>query len=288
MATLKEIRIRVSATKNMQKITKAMKMVAAAKLRRAQDRILSARPYASKLNELFTHIISVADKSGEPLMEEREIKTTLVVVITSDRGLCGAFNTNILKYATNYIAELNGDVKMLTIGKKCSDYFIKKKYNVVKHFNGFFNDLSIDSSRNIVKYLLTGYLECEFDKVVLIYNEFKSVVKQNLICQNFLPLISSEEIEESKNRTEYIYEPSSKGILGVLIPKQLNVQFWKALLESNAAEQGARMTAMETATNNAEEMLKTLGLVYNRARQDSITKELLEIVSGAEALKASS
>lgn len=287
MATLKEIRLRIATTKNMQKITKAMKMVSAAKLRKAQEKIISTRPYANKLNELFHHVISVSEDKNNPLLEEREINTVLVVVITSDRGLCGSFNANITKYANKYINEINKAVKVITIGKKAGDYFGKRNYNLIEKFNGFFAHLNIDDSTKLVNNIVKGYNEKEYDKVVLIYNEFKSVAKQVISCQQFLPLHSDivKEAPVSGNQVDYIYEPSSKEILNSLIPKQLNMQFWKSLLESNASEHGARMTAMEIATNNASDLLKYLGLQYNRARQDSITTELLEIVAGAEALQ---
>ncbi len=271
----------------MQKITKAMKMVSAAKLRKAQEKIISTRPYANKLNELFHHVISVPEDKNNPLLVEREINTVLVVVITSDRGLCGSFNANITKYATKYITEINKEVKVITIGKKAGDYFGKRNYNLIEKYNGFFAHLNLEDSIKLANSIVKGYNDKEYDKVVLINNEFKSVAKQVIACQQFLPLRSEigKEITESGNQIDYIYEPSSKEILNSLIPKQLNMQFWKSLLESNASEHGARMTAMEIATNNASDLLKYLGLQYNRARQDSITTELLEIVAGAEALQ---
>lgn len=287
MATLKEIRIRIATTKNMQKITKAMKMVAAAKLRKAQEKIIATRPYANKLNELFHHVISVADEKGNPLLTGREVNKILVVVMTSDRGLCGSFNANITKFASKYINELDKEAKIITIGKKAGDFFGKRNFNILKKYNGFFAHLNIEDSIKLVNYIVEGYNNNEYDKVVLIYNEFKSVAKQEIICQQFLPLQTEVEKEAKKtgNQVDYIYEPSSLEILNNLIPKQLNIQFWKSLLESNASEHGARMTAMEIATNNASDLLKYLGLQYNRARQDSITTELLEIVAGAEALQ---
>lgn len=289
MATLKEIRTRISAVKSIQKITKAMKMVAAAKLKKAQDKILSTRPYASKLDELFYHVISLTDIASNKFLEEREIKSQLVVTISSDRGMCGAFNTNILKFAANYINKSETQTKVVTIGKKSSDFFRKRNYSIVKSYDHIFNDLTIEFSNSIVDIIVKGYLEKEYDKVVIIYNEFKSVVKQNVIKFDFLPFkfenTDKRNFENHRFQTDFIYEPDIKDILDYLIPKQLNIQFLKSLLESNAAEQGARMTSMETATNNAADLIRELGIVYNKARQASITTELLEIVAGAEALQ---
>lgn len=289
MATLKEIRTRISAVKSIQKITKAMKMVAAAKLKKAQDKILSTRPYASKLDELFYHVISLTDIASNKFLEEREIKSQLVVTISSDRGMCGAFNTNLLKFAANYINKSETQTKVVTIGKKSSDFFRKRNYSIVKSYDHIFNDLTIEFSNSIVDIIVKGYLEKEYDKVVIIYNEFKSVVKQNLIKFDFLPFkfenTDKRNFENHRFQTDFIYEPDIKDILDYLIPKQLNIQFLKSLLESNAAEQGARMTSMETATNNAADLIRGLGIVYNKARQASITTELLEIVAGAEALQ---
>lgn len=289
MATLKEIRTRISAVKSIQKITKAMKMVAAAKLKKAQDKILSTRPYASKLDELFYHVISLTDIASNKFLEEREIKSQLVVTISSDRGMCGAFNTNLLKFAANYINKSETQTKVVTIGKKSSDYFRKRKYSIIKSYEHIFSDLTIEFSNSIVDIIVKGYLEKEYDKVVIIYNEFKSVVKQNVIKFDFLPFkfenADKRNFENHRFETDFIYEPDIKDILDYLIPKQLNIQFLKSLLESNAAEQGARMTSMETATNNAADLIRELGIVYNKARQASITTELLEIVAGAEALQ---
>ena len=289
MATLKEIRTRISAVKSIQKITKAMKMVAAAKLKKAQDKILSTRPYASKLDELFYHVISLTDIASNKFLEEREIKSQLVVTISSDRGMCGAFNTNLLKFAANYINKSETQTKVVTIGKKSSDFFRKRNYSIIKSYDHIFNDLTIEFSNSIVDIIVKGYLEKEYDKVVIIYNEFKSVVKQNVIKFDFLPFkfenTDKRNFENHRFETDFIYEPDINDILDYLIPKQLNIQFLKSLLESNAAEQGARMTSRETATNNAADLIRELGIVYNKARQASITTELLEIVAGAEALQ---
>jgi F-type H+-transporting ATPase subunit gamma len=284
LASLKEIRIRINAVKNIQKITKAMKMMSAVKMRKAQDRILSTRPYAFKLNHLMSQMLSLVDISNHELTKEREIKKKLVVLVTSDRGLCGAFNSNIIKFAANYMNEIGKDSPMVTIGKKGYDFFYKRKYNVIKNFPGVFGNLNIQTSNEIVKYLTGLYLSGEVDNIELIYNEFKSIIKQNITKETFLPFSHDGVQDKELTNKDFIYEPTSKDILSELIPKNLNVQFWKALLESNASEQGARMTAMDSASNNASDLIQTLNLNYNRARQESITKELLEIVSGAEAL----
>lgn len=287
MATLKEIKTRIGAIKSTQKITKAMKMVSAAKLRRAQDKIIATRPYALKMNELLSHLLKVADKNINVLMQPREINSNLIVVISSDRGLCGSFNTNIMKYTVNLIKNSGKKVKLITIGKKATDYFKKRNYNILNSYNNILGVLSLQLVNDIVKHIIDGYLNDEYDSVDLVFNEFKSIAKQNLVSERFLPLnfeIKPEEKTKS-SMVDYIYEPSEIEILNDLIPKQLNIQFLKTLLESNAAAEASRMTAMETATNNASDMIQFLELSYNKARQESITKELLEIVSGAEALK---
>ncbi len=287
MATLKEIKTRILGIKNTQKITRAMKMVSASKLRRAQDKIISARPYALKMNELLNHLLKVADTSINDLMQPREINSCLIVVISADRGLCGSFNANIMKYAVNYVRDAGKDVKLITIGKKSTDFFKKRNYNVIASYNNILGKLSPELVTDIVKFITKGYLNFEYDSVEIIYNEFKSIAKQNLVSEKFLPLNFEVNPEEKKKGSmiDYIYEPSEIEILNVLIPKQLNTQFLKTLLESNAAAEAARMTAMETATRNASDMIQYLELSYNKARQEAITKELLEIVAGAEALK---
>lgn len=284
MATLKEIKNRITAVKSTQKITKAMKMISATKLKRAQDRIIATRPYAYKMAELLSHLTAASENISSPLMQKREIKKRLIVIVSGDRGMCGSFNSNLIKYASNYLDGTGKDTPILTVGKKGNDYFGKRKYNVVKSYTQLFSNLNLGISNEIANYIVTGYLNGDFDLVEIIYNEFKSVVKQVVRKEQFLPVAKPEELNGT-NLTDYIYEPASEEILGELVPKHLRVQFWKTLLESNAAELGARMTAMELATKNADDLIKYLNLLYNKARQESITKELLEIVSGAEALK---
>ncbi|MBK7159039.1 MAG: ATP synthase F1 subunit gamma [Ignavibacteria bacterium] len=290
MATLKELKIRITGVKNTQKITKAMKMVSSAKLRRAQDRIIAARPFAAKINQLLTDLINAAGEGVDDLLESREVKTKCVVIVSSDRGLAGSFNTNIIRTGNNYLNSLDKNTKVVIVGKKANDSFKKMKVNLVKGYTGIFNDLTIEQSNEIVNFLVEGYKKKEFDSVEIIYNEFKSIAKQVTVREQFLPLKKAGDKKEKdgmikQTSGDYIYEPSQYEIIKELIPKQLKVQFWKVLLESNAAEQAARMTAMETATRNASDLLKILELSYNQARQAAITKEILEIVGGAEALK---
>jgi len=290
LATLKELKIRITGVKNTQKITKAMKMVSSAKLRRAQDRIIAARPFAAKINQLLTDLINAAGEGVDDLLESREVKTKCVVIVSSDRGLAGSFNTNIIRTGNNYLNSLDKNTKVVIVGKKANDSFKKMKVNLVKGYTGIFNDLTIEQSNEIVNFLVEGYKKKEFDSVEIIYNEFKSIAKQVTVREQFLPLKKAVDKKEKdgmikQTSGDYIYEPSQYEIIKELIPKQLKVQFWKVLLESNAAEQAARMTAMETATRNASDLLKILELSYNQARQAAITKEILEIVGGAEALK---
>lgn len=285
MATLKELKTRIVGVKGTQKITKAMKMVASAKFKRAQDRIIAARPYAKKINELLSDLVSVAGEGIDELIDSREIKTRCVVIVSADRGLAGSFNTNIIKHSVNHLNSLDKNTKVVIVGKKAFDSLKKKGLNIIQSNTSLFSNLTIEQSNDIVNYLVDGYRRKEYDSVEIVYNQFKSVVKQVVAIEQFLPLKKSEQTKEDKKVTDYIYEPSETEIIKKLIPKQLRIQFWKVLLESNAAEQAARMTAMETATKNASDLLKILELSYNQARQAAITKEILEIVGGAEALK---
>ena len=287
MATTKEIRTRITAVKSTQKITNAMKMIAMTKLRRAQEKVLSTRPYAAKLNELLEHLLSVSEKKVHQLMEKREIKKRLVVIVTADRGLCGAFNSNIIKAVTAYMAKIGSDTPMITIGKKGTDFFVKRNYNVIQNSVNVFSNLSVEVSNEIVKYILKGYLEEEYDFVEIFYNEFRNLLRHDIKQIRFLPITGTvtKDIPEIQTGYDYLYEPDVEAILNTLIPRQLNLRFWSVLLESNAAEQAARRMAMETATQNADELIRSLELSYNKARQDSITKELLEIVAGADALQ---
>jgi F-type H+-transporting ATPase subunit gamma len=295
MATLREIRRRITGVRNTQKITKAMKMVAAAKLRRAQEGIIATRPYARKLAALLRHLVPQVDPGVNPLLVTREVKKVILVVVTADRGLCGAFNSNITKAAAqharnNYASLLeSGDLRLITVGKKGFDYFNKREYELYAKHVGIFQSLDFREARSIIRELTEGYLKGEFDKVEVIYNEFKSVVQQRIVVEQVLPVPPEEVAQDAAHmmhsQVEYIYEPSKDEIVNALIPKHLHFLMWRVLLESNAAEQGARMSAMDNATENAKDMIRSLTLQFNNARQASITKELLEIVSGAEALK---
>lgn len=298
MATLRDIRRRISGVKSTQKITKAMKMVAAAKLRRAQENIISARPYARKMREMLQDLLEAADTNINPLLATREVKNIAVVVVTADRGLCGSFNSNIIKTAITHIEDkyknlhAAGGVKLYCVGRRGSDFFSKRNYPISGKKVLFFNTLDFSQARGIAHDLIEGYLSGAYDKIEIIYNEFKSVIHQRIVIEDFLPIPPADSVNEQsghpKNQSygvDYIYEPSAPAIIDALIPKHLNFEIWRVLLESNASEQGARMTAMDNATTNASEIIEDLQLAYNKARQAAITKELLEIVSGAEALK---
>lgn len=296
MPSLKEVRSRIQSVTSTQQITKAMKMVAAAKLRRAQDNILQMRPYSQKLSAILSNLSGNTEGSIEnAYAQERVPNKILLVVITSDRGLCGAFNTNVAKSALGLLAgeyaeqAKQGNVSVLCIGKKGYETLSRKGYNCISDFVGTFSKLSFETVRNAAEFAMNGFSNGTYDKVVLIYNEFKNVATQIIREEQFLPIVETEKGNQSKTESnaDYLFEPSVEYIMEELIPKSLKIQFYKAVLESNASEHGARMTAMDKATENAGELLKQLKLTYNRTRQAAITKEILEIVGGAEALKAS-
>lgn len=300
MANLKEVKDRISSIKSTQQITKAMKMVAAAKLRRAQDRITQLRPYAQKLTQILQNVSAGADESmANEYAVEREVENVLLVVVSSDKGLCGAFNSNVFKRTQSVIQEKyaeqhrNGNVKILPIGKRANDFFARREYPMVADFTNTFSDLSFDTVRRAAEFAMDSFKEGKFDRVELVYNEFKNVATQILINEQFLPVVPAEinmEMENTSTTSEaidYVYEPNKAYIVEELIPKSLKIQFYKAVLESNASEHGARMTAMDQATDNAGELLKELRLTYNRTRQAAITTELTEIVAGANALGGS-
>lgn len=293
MANLKEVKERIKSVGSTQQITRAMKMVAAAKLRKAQDRITQMRPYSQKLTSILANVSSGNDdKSMNTYGVQRDLKKVLVVPVTSDRGLCGAFNSNVLKGVKALIEreEFSGvNMDVLPIGKKANDYFKKSKHNVIDAYWDVFGDLTFDNVKAAAEYAMNGFETEDYDRVVLVYNEFKNVATQIVRTEQLLP-IEENVLEEGETAvaTDYLYEPSENYIVDELIPKSLKIQFYKAVLESNASEQGARMTAMGKATDNAGELLKELKLMYNRTRQAAITTEILEIVGGAEALAASS
>ena len=290
MATLREVRNRISGVKKTQKITKAMKMVAAAKLRRAQSAVVGARPYARGMKSLLQRLQPSMEPGSEPLATARPLVTLGVVVVTSDRGMCGAFNTNILRAAQVHMAAVMPDfrtansVRLFLVGKKATDFFTKQQLPIAARHPGFFGRLSFGEAQAVATEIVDLYLRGEIDRVDVVYNEFKSVAQQRIVIEQFLPLVPEAASPGSAPRAvDYIYEPSQKDIISALLPRFLNFSLWRIFLESNASEQGARMAAMENATENAREMIETLQLQYNKARQAAITKELLEVVSGAEA-----
>ena len=285
MANLKEIRNRITSVGATMQITSAMKMVSAAKLKRAQDAILQMRPYANKLTELLVNLSSSLDSSeGGDFSVNREIKNVLLIPITSNRGLCGGFNANIIKQTISLINNDYNDktVSVISIGKKSSEYFRNNNYNVISSHDDIFSDLTYDSVAKISEDIMQSYLDLKYDKVILVYNQFKNAATQNVMSENYLPVESPKE--EGTVIGDYIFEPEKKEIIEQLIPKSLKTQLFKAVLDSHASEHGARMTAMHKATDNASELKKDLTLSYNKARQAAITAEILEIVGGAEAL----
>ncbi len=285
MATLRQVKSRIGSVKNIQQVTRAMKMVASAKLKKAQQAIEQARPYAYKINNMLRQLLPRINRSMNPLLEIRDPQKIGLVVITSDRGLCGAFNNHLIKKAETELNKYEKDqVKMICIGKKGRDYFRRRDVNIIGEYLDFFRDLTFADATEIVDRITSLYLSEGLDKVDVIYNEFKNVVQQEVVVEQFLPLVVDEE-QETEAVTDFLFEPSEEVIVNSLVPRHLNVQMWRMLLESNAAERGARMTAMDNATRNAEDMIKDLELTYNKARQAAITKEISEIVGGSEAMK---
>ena len=285
MANLKEIRSRITSVGSTMQITSAMKMVSAAKLKRAQDAVTQMRPYANKLTELLVNLSSTLDSSdGGIYSEKRDLKKVLLVTITSNRGLCGGFNANIIKKAKSLIdGEYKGvETDIISIGKKSSENFDKNGYNVISSHDDLYSDLTFDNTSEIAQKIMDAFTNTEYDKVVLLYNQFKNAATQIVMNEKFLPVESLEDTEATVR--DYIFEPNQKDIVESLIPKSLKTQLFKAVLDSYASEHGARMTAMHKATDNAGELKKELTLSYNKARQAAITGEILEIVGGAEAL----
>jgi F-type H+-transporting ATPase subunit gamma len=291
MPNLKEVRVRIESIKSTQQITSAMKLVAASKLRRTQNAILALRPYASKLQEILSNLSGSLDNTEEAAYTAiRPVQRAMLIVVTSNRGLCGPFNSNVIKAARTHIAshytELNkqGRLDIFCIGKKGADYFRKNKYNVIQSNTEIFDELTFQNTVKISEELMMQFAEKKYDKIEVIYNQFRNAAVQVLTVEQFLPIIPPEETE-SKQEADFLFEPEKGVLVAELIPKSLKTQFYKMLLDSFASEHGARMTAMHQATENAKDLLKDLQLSYNKARQAAITKELLEIVSGAEALK---
>jgi F-type H+-transporting ATPase subunit gamma len=290
MATLREIKQRIKGIKSTQQITKAMKMVAAAKMRRAQERMFSARPYANKIKELVYHLLVSIENPQSLLLRERPIQRILFVVVTADRGLCGAFNSHIIKRTLSEFTQNKGqEISLVTVGKKGYDFFRKRDYSIAKNFGNVFADLQLVNAEEVTRFLMEEYISGRTDAVRVIFNEFKNVAQQRLVVQDLLPFKVSdanEEVHAQPRSIDYLYEPSVEALLEALLPRYIKVQVWRALLESFAAEQAARMMAMDNATENASELIQNLTLVFNKARQAAITKEILEIVGGAEALRS--
>ena len=293
MANLKAIRTRITSVKSTRQITSAMKMVSAAKLRKAQDKIVKLRPYANKLHEILVGLSqSLSDSEADNIYGRvSPPEKILIVVITSNRGLCGAFNSNVIKEARSVISDKyynqfkKGNLKLLTIGKKGYDYFRKQTVNMLPEQNNLLHDLSFDNVAQVAEQVMSSFTSGDFDRVELFYNQFKNAAVQNLTNELFLPVETVPVRKINTTPTDYIYEPNQEEIIKELIPKSLKIQFYKAVLDSFVAEHGARMTAMHKATDNATGMIRDLTLQYNKARQASITNQLLEVVSGAEALR---
>ena len=301
MANLRDIRNRISSIKNTQKITRAMKMVAAAKLRKAQNRMNQNRPFSGKVEEVVARLVNSASKNNPILRNAETPQSILFIIVGSDRGLCGGFNNNLFKEAEREITGTysqfvdSDSLDIITVGRKANGYFSKRGYNVVDTHDNFFDEINYQATCQIMNGVIDRFTDKQYDKVVLCYNEFKSVIAQNRIIKPVLPIDPENIIDQDQDQdqeyeyqsTEYIYEPDVENILDDLLPLYLNTQLWTAVLESNAAEQGARMTAMDSATENAKELEEDLQLEYNQARQSAITTEISEIVSGAQALEES-
>ena len=283
MANLKDIRNRIKSVKSIQKVTKAMKMVAASKMRRAQERTEEARPYAKRLAEVINHLLPDVDRNLLPLLDIREIKRVGYVVVSSDRGLAGSFNTNVLKTAQAEIETIGKkNVDVFCIVKKARDHFKRRNYNIIESHIEFWNELKFGNALAIGTGIISHFTQKYVDEIHVVYNEFVNVASQHVVSERLLPLVFESD---KKPIIDRLYEPNKDDLVKSLIPRHLNIQMWKYLLESYASEQAARMLAMENATGNAEDMIKELTLKFNKARQAAITKEMLEIVSGAEALQ---
>lgn len=289
MPSLKAIKKRIGSVRNTRQITKAMKMVSAAKLRRAQENIIAARPYASKMEEVLQSLACCVEGDAHPLLEVREAKKLLLLVVTSDRGLCGGFNANLCKAADRFIKEKKSEyeeITLMTLGRKGYE-FLKNRYTVAKNYPNLISKPNYQTAALLGQEIIDGYLEGQYDQVIILFNAFKTVMSQEITFQQLLPVVPPEAAAQTLDelQVEYIYEPSVQELMNEILPKNIEVQLFKAMLESVAAEHGARMTAMDSASKNASEMIGKLTLQYNRARQAAITKELMEIISGAESIK---
>jgi F-type H+-transporting ATPase subunit gamma len=292
MPGLKEVRTRIASVKSTQQITSAMKMVSASKLKRAQNAILKMRPYAGKLKEILENLSASLDSTDGVYSKERKTQKVLLIAVTSNRGLCGAFNQNVIKRTLSLIhskysdIHKSGNLEIICIGKKGADFFVKRKFNVVETNTQILDVLSFENVAPVAEKLMKEFASGKYDRVEVIYNQFKNAAMQILSNEQYLPVAKpAPSSKNEKQHSDYIFEPGKTEIVNELIPKSLKIQFYKVLLDSVAAEHGARMTAMHKATDNADSLLKELKLSYNKARQASITKEILEIVGGAEALK---
>ena len=290
MANLKEVRNRIASVTSTQQITKAMKMVSAAKLKRATSAIIQLRPYANKMRDILANLSASLEESNSPFIQEREPNKVLIITISSNRGLAGAFNMNVIKTANNLISEKyseqyrKGNVHIVAIGKKVQDFYEKRKYNVIGNNNELYNELTFENASKITEAIMLGFAKGEYDRVELVYNQFRNAAVQILTTEQLLPVPKAAVVADTTKQIDYILEPSQEEIVEQLIPKSIKTQVYKAILDSHASEHGARMTAMDKATENAGDLLKALKLSYNQARQAAITTELTEIVSGAAAL----
>ena len=283
MANLKDIRDRIKSVKSIQQVTKAMKLVAAAKMRKAQERMEQARPYEENLANMISSLISNIDESSSPLFQSKKSKRELLIVVTSDRGMAGAFNANIIRKAEERVVLLGKEnIDLFFIGKKGSDHFKSRGYDIVDSYNDFWNDLNFADAMKFSSDVINKFLESDIGKVNVVYNWFRNVAVHEARLENFLPI--AFENKSNFSNDDQLFEPSKKMIVKSLIPRHLNFQIWKYLLESYASEQAARMVAMDNATENGKDLIKDLTLDFNKARQAAITKEMLEIVGGAEAL----
>jgi len=293
MAGLKEVRVRIASVKTTLQITSAMKMMAAAKLRKAQSAIIKLRPYALKLNDILGNLSTSIEDSSENLYAKQRVpEKILLIVIASNRGLSGSFNSNVIRATTSLIVKdfatqaRKNNITLITIGRKASEYFRKRNYNVIESHDDIFDNLTYENVTLLAEKIMLAFVNKEYDRVYIIYNQFKNASVQNLVVEQYLPIIPGNlGTVKPASLSNYLFEPDKETILHELIPKSLRIKLFKALLDSYASEQGARMTAMQNASTNAQDMIRELQLSYNKARQAAITKELLEIVSGAEALK---
>jgi F-type H+-transporting ATPase subunit gamma len=283
MANTRELRRRIKSVGNTKQLTRAMKMVSAAKLRRAQERILSARPYARRMKQVLASVAARAGQEAHPLLAVPEGDKVELVVVTADKGLCGGFNTNIIKRATRFLEEHHDDsLTVHCVGKKGRDYFKNRVYQVRQEYVDVFRQVNYDLAAGIAREVMERFIKHDLNEIYVVYNEFKSAIQQTVVVERLLPL-QRAEIEDARSQQDYLYEPEADRLLADLLPRHVEIQMFRILLESSAAEHGARMAAMDSATNNAEDMINSLTLHLNRVRQASITKEIIEVISGASA-----